>query len=278
MKKPTVIFMGSKPGSVAALSVLLRLGWEIKYVVVPKNISYGWIKGPALSTYALENNLIVLNQSEIPKSEKVDFVISYMYRYMVKPEVINMAECAALNFHAGPLPEFGGWAFYNVAILENVSEYGCACHYMTEKFDDGPILKVRKFVINPTQETAASLEKKSQEEMVHLFIDFCKMVENHEKLPKTDQDIQKKRYLTKQEFEKLKEIPMDSNSEYIDRCARAFWYPPFECAYFNIGESRVEIVPKIVKEQLATFIHSNDFESLQNIVENYFLETNYDSN
>ncbi len=100
----------------------------------------------------------------------MDFVISYMYRHLVKGDVIAMAKQAAVNFHAGPLPAYGGWAFYNVAILENASEYGCTCHYMDEGFDTGPIFKVRNFPINTSLETACSLERKTQREMINFLM------------------------------------------------------------------------------------------------------------
>ena len=55
-----------------------------------------------------------------------------------------------------------------VAILEDSPEYGCTCHIMDENFDSGPLVKVRRFAINPREETALSLEKSSTE-MILLF-------------------------------------------------------------------------------------------------------------
>ena len=106
---------------------------------------------------ALVNGLKVVTQKDLTISETADFVISYMYRHLVKSETLAMARRAALNFHAGPLPEYGGWAFYNLAILESASEYGCTCHFMDEGFDTGPLFKVKRFPIDASQETAYSL-------------------------------------------------------------------------------------------------------------------------
>lgn len=161
MRKPSVVLMGSKPGSVVALSILLRREWDVRYVVVSRKISHDWIAGPTLEQFAVSQGLPVLSQADLPRNFGVDFVISYMFRYRVAADVIGMARRAALNFHAGPLPEFGGWAFYNVAILDNAAEYGCTCHYMDEGFDTGPLLKVRRFPIDVREETAMSLEAES---------------------------------------------------------------------------------------------------------------------
>jgi methionyl-tRNA formyltransferase len=267
--KPSVVFMGSKPGSVVALSILLKQGWDVKYVVVSKKIKHPWIGGQTLEQFAKSNALNVVTQSELPRKEKVDFVLSYMFRYRVKSDVISMANRAALNFHAGPLPEFGGWAFYNIAILENAREYGCTCHYIDDGFDTGPLFKVNRFPIDACQETAISLEKKTQEEMIRLFKDFVHIAENHDVLPMEEQDHDRMRYLSKDEFELMKQIPCDANAETIDRYARAFWYPPYECAYLKIGLNKVEVTPLIVKNQLATLLHANDLEQLQKIAVEY---------
>jgi methionyl-tRNA formyltransferase len=192
-----------------------------------------------------------------------------MYRHLVKADVISMAKRAAVNFHAGPLPGYGGWAFYNVAILENVSEYGCTCHYMDEGFDTGPIFKVRRFPVNALLETACSLERKTQQEMIKLFIDFCDIVETKEPLPLETQDKAKFRYLSQPEFEALKMIPPDADEETIQRYSRAFWFPPYDCAYTLIGNTKVEVVPVIVKNELARLIHLNDLNDLKQAAEQY---------
>lgn len=267
--KPSVILMGSKPGSVVALSILLERNWEIRYVVITKEFHYPWISGKSLEQLAAENGIKVVSQQELPRDLTVDFVISYMFRHRVKPDVISMAKRAALNFHAGPLPEFGGWAFYNIAILEDSPFYGCTCHYMDDGFDTGPIFKVRRFPIDASQETAFSLEQKAQAEMIKLFMDFCQIAEKQKKLPIEEQDTSKMRYLNKQEFEKLKEIPQGANEETIDRYSRAFWYPPYECAYFKIGETKVEVIPNMVKGDIAGLLHASDLEDLMRIKADY---------
>lgn len=267
--KPSAILLGSKPGAAVALSVLLNRGWKVKYVVISKSVSHPWISGQTLAELAQDNNIAVITQSEIPRDESIDFVISYMFRHLVKADVISMADRAAVNFHAGPLPCYGGWAFYNVAILENASEYGCTCHYLDEGFDTGPIFKVRKFAIDASLETACSLERRTQQEMIKLFVDFCNIVESQETLPFERQDKTKFRYLSKPEFEALKRIPPDADEETIQRYARAFWFPPYECAYTLIGETKGEIIPAITKNELARLIHLDDLYDLKRVVEEY---------
>lgn len=261
--KPSVILMGSKPGSVVALETMLSRGWEVRHVVVSRAMQHPWVSGPTLEETAKRHGLDVVSQKELPADAEADFVISYMFRYLVKGHVIRMARRAALNFHAGPLPEYGGWAFYNVAILENAPEYGCTCHYMDEGFDTGPLLRVRRFPIDATRETAVSLEQRAQEEMIRLFVEFCELAESGAPLPKTEQDRSRMRYMTQEQFEVLKRIPDGADAETADRHARAFWYPPYGCAYAELGGTRVEIVPALAKDQLAMLLHADDYTRLQ---------------
>jgi len=263
MAKPSVVLMGSKPGSVVVLETLLARGWDIRYVVVARKFNYSWIDAPTLEEAATAAGIRVVTQPELPRDERPDFVISYMFRYRVKSDVIAMATRAALNFHAGPLPGFGGWAFYNVAILENSPVYGCTAHYMDDGFDTGPLFKVNRFPIDATKETALSLEQKTQEEMIRLFIDFCDIAESGEKLPFEPQDPAKMRYMNQEEFAALKRIPADAGAETAERIARAFWYPPYECAYVMLGDTKVEVIPQLVKEDVASRFHNDDLQRLR---------------
>jgi methionyl-tRNA formyltransferase len=263
MDKPSAILLGSKPGAVAALSVMLERGWDVPYVVTSPKFTYPWIPGPTLDEFAKERGLRVLtSQQQLPPGEGADFVISYMFRYLVKADTLRLARRAALNFHAGPLPEFGGWAFYNVAILEDSPEYGCTCHYMDEGFDTGPLFQVRRFPIDASRETAYSLERKAQEEMTRLFVDFCRAAESGAELPREEQDASRMRYMNREEFEALKEIPAGADDETVQRHARAFWYPPYGCAYMRVGGARVEVVPRAAKEEVAARLHADDLECL----------------
>lgn len=269
MSQPSVILLGSKPASVVALSILLERGWDVKYVVVARNFDLSWYGGQNIEQLALAHKVAVGTQSELPRTIRADFVISYQFRNLVKADVLALAQRAALNFHAAPLPEFGGFAYYSVAILENVSVYGCSCHHMDEGFDTGPLLKVRHFPINARLETAFSLEAKAQEEMLCLFVDVCRLAEAQKDLPAEAQDRTRSRYLSRQQMEALKAIPAGADAESIDRHARAFWYPPYESAYLNVNGTKVEVIPRIAREQLASLLHAGDLQRLKMAVQAY---------
>jgi methionyl-tRNA formyltransferase len=109
---------------------------------------------------------------------------------------------------------------------------------MDNNFDTGPLLKVRRFPIDASRETAYSLEQKTQTEMVRLFIDYCELAESGEALPCEPQESHRMRYLRREEFDALKTIPPHADAETIERYARAFWYPPYACAQVAAGDPR----------------------------------------
>lgn len=258
MQKPSVLLMGSKPGAGVALEILVSRGWDVRAVVIPKAADPPWVPGPSLAERAVAHGVDPVFQADLPSGLIVDYVISYMYRNLVQPSVLSKARRAALNFHAAPLPEFGGWAFYNVAILEGVSEYGCTCHHMSESFDEGPLVEVRRFPIEPAQETAVTLERKAQVAMIQLFSDICSLAEDDDPLPSFPQDRSRMRYMTSEQFQALKRVSPEWDAEKIDRYSRAFWYPPYECAYLDLPNGRVELIPAIAKEEIASALHADD--------------------
>ncbi|MCF4097689.1 formyltransferase family protein [Maritalea mediterranea] len=252
MSKPSVIFMGSKPGSVVALTHLHEQGWDIKAVCVSGTISHPWYPEPDLKMAARSLGLPVVRQKDLfSLVGPVDVVISYMFRHLVKPEIAKKAGLAAVNFHAAPLPEYGGWGTYNLAILEQKSEFGCTCHHLGEGFDDGPLLKVRRFPIQSDVLTGFALEQLAQKEMITLFKQFVAMVERGADLPAEPQPPHKVRYHSLEEFLPLKRIPNDADQETVERYARAFWFPPYEGAYVENNGVKLEVVPQIARETMA---------------------------
>lgn len=257
----TAILLGSKPASVVALIYLLERGWSVKEVVAsPSQAS--WLPTPSLYEVATKLGIPTVTKQTDLTSTNVDLVISYMCRSRVKKPTLERGRYA-LNFHAAPLPEFGGWAFYNVAILEDSPEYGCTCHIMDEGFDTGPLVNVRRFSINPRLETALSLEKKAQTQMILLFREVISDYELKGEIVAYKQDPQRMRYMNATEFQKLKEIPIESTPEKVDKIARAFWYPPYDVAYYRLPNgTKLEVVPEVAKNEVAGKHHTADLEDL----------------
>lgn len=73
----------------------------------------------------------------------------------------------AVNFHpAGPEYPGVGWA--SRAIYDRLTEAGATVHVMTPEYDAGPILDVRRFLVNPAWGYRA-LAERAHEECLALF-------------------------------------------------------------------------------------------------------------
>lgn len=76
-----------------------------------------------------------------------DTGISFMYQHKVPAKEVNSRPW--FNFHPAPLPEYKGRNLCYWALMNGEKEFGATLHYMTEEYDAGDIINVRKFPISP---------------------------------------------------------------------------------------------------------------------------------
>ena len=90
--------------------------------------------------------------------------------FATSSDFLSLPKLGIINFHPAILPEYKGTAGYNVAILEGRSDWGVSAHYVDAEIDTGEIIDVSMFPISKDEETAYSLEKKSQNYLFEQFI------------------------------------------------------------------------------------------------------------
>lgn len=69
-----------------------------------------------------------------------DFLFSFYYRHMLKPELLALAPRGAYNMHGSLLPKYRGRVPVNWAVLHGEHETGATLHEMTAKADAGRIV------------------------------------------------------------------------------------------------------------------------------------------
>ncbi|MBT0666266.1 formyltransferase [Geobacter pelophilus] len=79
-----------------------------------------------------------------------DFLLSFYYRNMIKPTVLELATRGALNLHGSYLPKYRGRVPVNWAVINGETETGATLHYMVEKPDAGEIVDREKVTIDFT--------------------------------------------------------------------------------------------------------------------------------
>jgi methionyl-tRNA formyltransferase len=167
----------------------------------------------------------------------VDVVISFLFWKLIREPLVSLGRIGCLNFHPAPLPDLRGLGGYNVAILEGRDEWGVSCHFVDERFDTGDLVEVERFPIDPTRETAFSLDLASQERLLALFQRVMTQALSGEELPRTPQG--EGRYVTREEFEALRRVrPGDD----VERKLRAFWYPPHPGAVIDVDGRLLTLV------------------------------------
>lgn len=244
-----------KNSSLKGLKYLIKKG--IRVVAVVEQFGEG--KGKLIE-FAKKNKIKTVSYKEMISSlstkdklpnylNDVDLVISFLFWERIKKPLIDLPKIGCINFHPAPLPDFRGLGGYNIAIYENLSQWGVSAHFVDETLDTGDIIKVCRFDINPEEETAFSLEQKSQDQLLKLFKEVMDMVCTNGSLSRTPQG--KGRYITREEFEQLKKIKSTDTIAQIKRKIRAFWYPPYMGASFKLKGVEFTLVSKELLEKLS---------------------------
>lgn len=91
-----------------------------------------------------------------------DFLFSFYYRFLIPPEVLELAPRGALNLHGSLLPRYRGRAPVNWVLVEGQTETGLSLHYMVAKPDAGDLVDQERVEIAPA-DTAFTLYGKLEE-------------------------------------------------------------------------------------------------------------------
>jgi len=97
-----------------------------------------------------------------------DFIISYGYRHIIRPEVIKLFPGKIINLHISYLPWNRGFDPNLWSILENTQK-GVTIHMVNEGLDTGDILVQEKIEFDYQQETLATSYQKLQSQIQNLF-------------------------------------------------------------------------------------------------------------
>jgi len=97
-----------------------------------------------------------------------DFIFSFYFRFMIPPEVLEMAGRGALNLHGSLLPRYRGRAPVNWVLVNGATETGVSLHYMVAKPDAGELVDQEAVAID-FEETPRSLYAKLEAAAVRVL-------------------------------------------------------------------------------------------------------------
>ncbi|NJD91589.1 MAG: formyltransferase [Geobacter sp.] len=136
------------------LEELLRQGADIRLIFTHEDSPTEQIWFASVRELA-ERHGIPFITSDINLPENVarvrefapDFLLSFYYRNMIKPAVLDIPVKGALNLHGSYLPRYRGRVPINWAVINGETETGATLHYMVEKPDAGDIVAQEKVAI-----------------------------------------------------------------------------------------------------------------------------------
>ena len=177
----------------------------------------------------LENKELYLRNNLIEIST-YDLAIVNTYGKLIKKEIIEALRGRIINVHCAPLPKYRGMYAYNWGIYNGEKEWGVTVHYVNERFDEGEIIRIKKFPIDQETICVKKLEMESQRIGYELIMEVINGFMNEER-PTGISQKSGGGYYSRADFEQLKIINDSDSVEEIERKIRACWCPPYEGAY-----------------------------------------------
>ena len=142
------------------------------------NILFLGRKDSPLIGFLKESENITVTDEKINRSfiidNKIDFIISYGYRHLIKKEVLNLVD--AINLHISYLPYNKGADPVFWSIIDDTPK-GVTIHRVDETYDTGDIL-LQELVKITEEDTLRTFYKKLQEKIEKLFVDNWELLKD----------------------------------------------------------------------------------------------------
>jgi methionyl-tRNA formyltransferase len=259
----------NKLSAIEGLKYVVEKGIEVVAVVAPPKDATTPVEEslfhaandlgiPTASDVELYEHLKPESDRSVYNLDNVDLVISFLFWKRIKKPLIDLPRIGCINFHPAPLPDVRGVAGYNIAIYEKLATWGVSAHFVDESFDTGDIIEVLRFDIDADNETAFSLEAKSQAMLLELFKRVIDVVHRDGPLSRSPQG--KGRYISKPDFEKMRKIQPEDSLEEIERKIRAFWFPPHGGAFVEIHGKEFTLVDERFLKEIARAVKKSQAE------------------
>ncbi|MBL4658273.1 MAG: methionyl-tRNA formyltransferase [Flavobacteriales bacterium] len=145
-----IIFMGTPEFAVASLDAIVKAGHNVVAVITAPDKGVGrgqQIQESAVKTYAVQNNIPILQPTNLKDPEFLEELKSYsadvqvVVAFRMLPEIVwAMPPKGTINLHASLLPDYRGAAPINWAIINGDSETGLTTFFIEKEIDTGKVL------------------------------------------------------------------------------------------------------------------------------------------
>ena len=162
-----VVVMAYQDIGWVCLDELLRIGADVAAVVTHRDDPREEIWFRSVAARAREAGIPVLEPASVNAPDvkarlaslAPDFLFSFYFREILKPDVLAIPSRGALNLHGSLLPRYRGRCPVNWVLVHGETETGVTLHYMEPKPDTGDIVAQRAVAI-AEDDTALTLNRK----------------------------------------------------------------------------------------------------------------------
>lgn len=167
-------------------------------------------------------------------AEEPDYLFSFGPT-IVRQRLLRAVKVAAINFHTGP-PAWPGRGSVSFALYEGDAEFGVTAHIITDEIDQGPIVRVMRFAIDPSDDVV-SLDARTKEAIPKLAAAVLDDLDTVGVMPIAGERWERKtkRY---EDLLSLMRVTPDEDLESIRRKIRAFAHPTKPGPYVEIAGER----------------------------------------
>lgn len=188
----------------------------------------------------------VINDLETIKQIKTlqpDVLVSVMFGYILKQEILSVPKYGAVNLHPAYLP-FNRGAHPNVWSIVEGTPAGVTLHTIDEGVDTGKILAQEKMKVQST-DTGRSLYGKLEQAAYELFIKTWPKLVKGELAAKSQKPGGSEHRV--KDLHKLDEIDLDKKytGRELINMLRARTFPPYKGAYFKAGGEKILVRVKL---------------------------------
>lgn len=237
-----ILFLCDRPLGTQCFEFLISRNYRLCAVVSKDREEINWwgrsnvrdlCEDRRIPWYPLSTDL-----SKVVDETSPDVILSVLYPKIVPKNLVETHAC--FNLHCASLPEYGGWNSTLWAILNGEKTFGATLHEMSERADEGAIIRKGSFQIPPNV-TNVELYQWSHENGFKIFCEEVSRLVTGDYSTTPSDGI--RRYYRPKDLPS-REVNPYWRKEKIATYARAFYFPPFEPAYFVISGQKIWLIPE----------------------------------
>jgi methionyl-tRNA formyltransferase len=179
---------------------------------------------------------------------KPDIGLSVFFRYILKPELLNLFPLGCINLHPAFLPYNRG-GYPNVWSIIEGAPIGATLHYIDAGIDTGDIIAQRQISVDPV-DTGETLYRKLECLCIDLFIETWPLVKTGQS-PRIPQGEQIGTYHRDRDVEQIDRIDLDRTypARELINILRARTFPPYPGAYFVHEGRKIYVRVQLLREE-----------------------------